>query len=130
MSDSISDFITTIRNASRAHKEQCEAKYSKLHWEIAKILQSSGFINDVQEGQNSKGFKNIQIILKYVEGSSAITDIQRYSKSGRRLYFKSKSIPYVLGGLGIGILNTSRGVMKDKDARRNGIGGEVICTVW
>jgi len=130
MSDSISDFITIIRNASRAGKEQCKAKYSKLHWKIAKILQSNGFINEVKEGKDKNGFKNIQIALKYVDDSSAITDIQRYSKSGRRLYFKSKDIPYVLDGLGIAILNTSRGVIKDKDARRNGIGGEVICTVW
>lgn len=130
MSDSISDFITIIRNASRAGKEQCEAKYSKLHWKIAKILQSNGFINQVKESKDKNGFKNIQIALKYVDESSAITDIQRYSKSGRRLYFKSKDIPYVLDGLGIAILNTSQGVIKDKDARRNGIGGEVICTVW
>lgn len=130
MSDSISDFITIIRNASRAGKEQCEAKYSKLHWKIAKILQSNGFINQVKEGKDKNGFKNIQIALKYVDESSAITDIQRYSKSGRRLYYKSKDIPYVLDGLGIAILNTSQGVIKDKNARRNGIGGEVICTVW
>jgi small subunit ribosomal protein S8 len=130
MSDTISDFLTVIRNAYRARKETTQARYSKMHWSIAQILREEGYIRDVQESQDDNGHKAILITLKYVDEVPALTGIQRHSTSGRRLYYKHDSIPRVLGGLGVGILTTSRGVMKDRDARRQKVGGEMLCTVW
>ena len=130
MGDSISDFITIIRNASRAKKASCEAKHSKLHWDLAKILHDEGFISAVREGKNKQGHKNIVVEIKYVDDTPSLSGIQRASKPGRRLYYSGKSIPRVLGGLRMGILTTSKGLMKDQEARRQNIGGELICTVW
>lgn len=130
MSDSISDFITVIRNASRAHKEQCTGRYSKMHWSIAQILKQEGFLRDVQQVQTQQGHKAIEITLKYVDEVPALTDIQRHSTPGRRLYYRYDSIPRVLGGLGVGILTTSKGVMNDRAARREKVGGELVCSVW
>lgn len=130
MSDSISNFITIIRNASLARKETCTAKYSQMHQGIADILKKEGYISGYNESEDAKGHKSLVIKLKYVDETPAITDIQRVSKSGRRLYYRSKDIPRVLGGLGIGILTTNQGIMRDRDARRDNIGGELLCAVW
>lgn len=130
MGDSISDFITIIRNASRARKETCEAQFSKMHLGIANILKAEGFIRDVREVKNEKGHKRIHITLKYVDEVPALTNIQRKSKSGCRLYYKAKEIPHELNGLGVSILTTSKGLLKDRAARRENIGGEIVCTVW
>lgn len=130
MSESISNFITIIRNASRARKDTCTAKFSKMHQSIAEILKREGYISDFGTGTDDNGHKNLVITLKYVDEEPAITDIQRVSKPGRRLYYKAKDIPRVLGGLGTGILTTNQGIMRDRDARRNNIGGEMVCAVW
>jgi small subunit ribosomal protein S8 len=130
MSDTISDFITIIRNAYRAHKDQCTAQYSKMHWSIAQILKQEGFLRDVREGQDENGHKNIELTLKYVDEVPALTGIQRHSTPGRRLYYSYDKIPRVLGGLGVAILTTSKGVMNDRAARRDKVGGEMVCSVW
>lgn len=130
MSDTISDFLTIIRNAYRARKESCNARYSRMHWNIAQILKNEGYVREVQEGSDSRGHKTIVVTLKYVDEVPALTGIQRHSTPGRRLYYKYDSIPRVLGGLGVGILTTSRGVLNDRDARRQKVGGEMVCTVW
>lgn len=130
MSDPISDFLTRIRNASRAGREQCVAQYSKLRVNLLNILKAEGFIRGYEEGKDERGHKTLVVQLKYVEQTPAITGIQRVSTPGRRMYFKSTDIPRVLGGLGIAILTTSKGVMNDRDARRNKLGGELICNVW
>lgn len=130
MADTISDFITVIRNASRARKESCTARHSKMHWSIAQILKDDGFIRGVTEIKDEKGFKKIVIELKYVDDVPAITGIKRWSKPGCRAYFGHSEIPRVLRGLGLGILTTSNGLLKDRDARRRKIGGELICAVW
>ncbi len=130
MSDSISNFITIIRNASRAGKEFSVARYSKLHQSIAEILKKEGYIREFSNDVDKNGHKNIVIKLKYVNETPALTGIQRYSKSGCRSYFGYNDIPRVLGGLGIGILTTSNGLMIDREARKKKIGGELICTVW
>ncbi|MDX2110891.1 MAG: 30S ribosomal protein S8 [Verrucomicrobiota bacterium] len=129
MSDSISDFITIIRNAYAARKDACLGKYSKMHLRIALILKEEGYIRDVQEETNN-GHKCLKVTLKYVDDTPAITGLKRHSSPGRRLYYGSDSIPRVLGGLGIAILTTSKGVLKDRDARRDKVGGEMICSVW
>lgn len=130
MSDTISDFLTIIRNAYRSRKDQCTAKYSKMHWAIAQILREEGFVRDVAESEDARGHKCISITLKYVDEVPALTGIQRHSTPGRRLYYSHDSIPRVLGGLGVAILTTSKGVMNDRTARRQKVGGEMVCTVW
>jgi small subunit ribosomal protein S8 len=130
MSDSISDFITIIRNAYKAGKEICIGKHSGVHESIARILQEEGYIREVKVVSNEKGHRSIQLTLKYVNEIPALTGIKRASRPGRRIYFPAREIPRTLGGLGVGILTTSKGVVKDRDARRQNIGGELICTVW
>jgi|TARA_B100001093_G_C26708372_1_gene962285 small subunit ribosomal protein S8 len=127
--DKIGDFLTVIRNAYSAEKEESVVRHSKLNHSIAKILKEEGYINAVEESSEKNG-KFLKLSYKYKNGVSALTDIQRYSKPGCRRYFKSDEIPSVLGGLGISILSTSKGVISDKDARKNKVGGELICTLW
>ncbi|MGC6423641.1 MAG: 30S ribosomal protein S8 [Lentimonas sp.] len=128
--DTIGDFLTIIRNASSAQKGECTAQFSKMRLAIASILKAEGYIADFSEGQNEKGFKVISIKMKYVDGKSAITGIQRHSTPGRRLYYGCKDIPRVLNGLGVAILTTSKGVIRARDAREQGVGGELVCKVW
>ncbi|MDP0499093.1 MAG: 30S ribosomal protein S8 [Verrucomicrobiota bacterium JB022] len=130
MSDTISDFITIIRNAYRAGKDTCTGRYSKIHVAIAQILRDEGYIRDFSEGADQYGHKTLVLTLKYVDDQPALTGIRRVSTPGRRMYFQSRDIPRTLGGLGLGILTTSKGVLKDRDARRQNIGGEMICSVW
>lgn len=128
--DTIGDFLTIIRNASMAHKESCTTQHSKMRAAIASILKDEGYIVGFSEGEDAKGFKTIQVTLKYVSETPAITGIERHSTPGRRLYYGAREIPRVLGGLGVAILTTSKGVMRARDARESGVGGELICKVW
>jgi len=128
--DTIGDFLTSIRNASQARKEICITPHSKMRLAIAGILKQEGYIADFSEGQNDRGFKTLQLKLKFVGDTPAITGIQRHSTPGRRLYYGCKDIPRVLGGLGLAILTTSKGVMRARDAREQGVGGELVCKVW
>jgi small subunit ribosomal protein S8 len=129
MSDPISDFLTIIRNAYRAGKDTCDARYSKIHLRIAEILKEEGYLREVEKHDND-GKPVLHLTLKYVDEVPALTGIKRVSTPGRRLYFQSRDIPRTLGGLGVGILTTSRGVLKDKEARRQKVGGEMICAIW
>ena len=129
MSDPISDFLTIIRNAYRANKESCVTRYSKMHLRIAEILKEEGYLSEVQKIEN-EGKPALLISLKYVDESPALRGIKRISRPGRRLYFQSREIPRTLGGLGVGILTTSRGILKDRDARQQKVGGEMICAIW
>lgn len=128
--DTIGDFLTIIRNASSAHKPSCTVQHSKMRLAIASILKDEGFIKDFSEGQDARGFKTLTLNLKFVENTPAITGIERHSTPGRRLYYGSREIPRVLGGLGVAILTTSKGVMRARDAREAGVGGELVCKVW
>ena len=128
--DTIGDFLTIIRNGSTARKDVCITQHSKMRSSIAAILKQEGYIRDFAEGTDARGFKTIELTLKFVENTPAITGIERHSKPGRRLYFGSKDIPRVLGGLGVAILTTSKGVVRARDARELGVGGELICKVW
>ena len=128
--DTIGDFLTIIRNASSAGKDTCSFQYSKMRLAISSILKDEGYINDFKESVDSKGFKVICVHLKFVNQTPAITGIQRHSKPGRRLYYGTRDIPRVLGGLGVAILTTSKGVMRARDAREQGVGGELVCKVW
>ena len=128
--DTIGDFLTMIRNASSAGKPGFSAQFSNLRKGILAILKDEGYIVDYKEESNEKGHKVLNVDLKYVDQTPAITGIERFSKPGRRLYFKSTNIPKVLDGLGISILTTSKGILKDQDARSQKAGGELICKVW
>ena len=130
MTDPISDFLTRIRNASRAVRDECICPHSKLKHAMALILKKEGFISDVSEGSDKRGHKTLVIALKYVDGIAAINGIDRVSKPGRRLYTNSAEIPRVLNGLGVNILSTSKGLMLGHKARRNKLGGEILCNVW
>ena len=128
--DAIGDFLTIIRNGLMASKPRIVAPHSGIKFEVATILKDEGFIRDcsVLEGQGNK--KSIEVKLKYMNGESVIHEIGRVSKPGLRSYAGSTGIKPVIGGLGISILSTSRGVMSNIKARKLNVGGEVICTVW
>ncbi len=128
--DPISDFLTRVRNASAAGKDECVSPHSKMKVEIARILKKEGFITDYSDGQDKNGHKTLVVQLKYVGGEPSINGLERVSRPGLRLYTKSVDIPRVLNGLGIGILSTPKGLMKDRDARRQKLGGEMVCNVW
>ena len=130
MADSISDFLTVIRNASRARKEACTSKYANIYLKIGDILKQEGFIRDIEKTESESGRVVVRVTLKYVEDQPAITGLKRVSKPGRRLYYQHREIPRILGGIGVGILTTSKGLMNDREARRQQIGGELLCAVW
>ncbi len=130
MTDPIADMLTRIRNALAAQHEEVEIPASKIKLEIARVLKQEGYIRGYELIDDGKqGI--LRLRLKYgPNGEPVIHGIKRISKPGRRIYVKRKQIPRVLGGLGIAILSTSRGVITDRQARRLGVGGEVICYVW
>jgi small subunit ribosomal protein S8 len=130
MSDPIADMLTRIRNANIVRHEIVEMPASKAKKEIAEILKREGFIRDAEYIEDSKqGI--IRIFLKYGQNNErVITGLKRISKPGLRVYTKSFEVPRVLGGLGIAIISTSKGVMSDKEARQAKSGGEVLCYVW
>ncbi len=130
MTDPISDLLTRIRNAAKARLDECVVPHSTLKASIAGILKAEGYIADHRDAVDAQGHKTLVVKMKYVDGAPAITGISRVSTPGRRLYFRYTEIPRVLNGLGIGILSTSRGLMKDADCRRHKAGGEMICNVW
>jgi small subunit ribosomal protein S8 len=130
MTDPISDFLTHLRNASKAGLAQCVSPHSKLKESLANILKSEGYVRDVATGTDERGHKTVIVTMKYVDSAPVITGLKRSSTPGRRLYSGYSEIPRVLNGLGIAIISTSKGLMKDQDARRNKLGGELVCTVW
>jgi small subunit ribosomal protein S8 len=128
--DSLGDFLTILRNAMTAQKDSCATQWSRVRSEIARILKEEGYIANFQEATNDAGHRQLLVKLKYVDGAPAITGIQRHSRPGRRLYYGHQEIPRVLGGLGVAILTTSKGLLKDAEARRQKVGGELVCKVW
>jgi len=130
MTDPISDFLTRLRNASKAKLDDCVIPHSKLKESVAAILKAEGYIADHGNGADAQGHKTLGVKMEYVEGAAAITGVTRVSTPGRRLYYSYTEIPRVLNGLGIAILSTSKGLMKDADCRRNKAGGELLCNVW
>ena len=130
MTDPIADLLTRLRNGSRAKLEECVMPHSKLKASLAGILKSEGYINDAVEGTDERGHKTLVVKMKYVGGTPALTGLKRVSTPGRRLYFGYDDIPRVLNGLGISILSTSKGLMKDQDCRRQKAGGELLCNIW
>lgn len=130
MTDPIADMLTRIRNANMVSHETVEIPSSKLKVELAKLLKSEGFIDGYEVKEDGK-FKVLVVTLKYDERRKpVITKLERISKPGLRNYCKAKNLPKVLGGLGIAIVSTSKGLLTDRKARKENIGGEVLCYVY
>lgn len=128
MTDPIADMLTRIRNANLVRNEKVSMPSSKLKVEIAKLLLEEGYITAYEVTGDVK--KELTITLKYVENERVITGLKRISKPGLRVQTSCKDLPKVLGGMGIAIISTSKGIMTDAAARANGIGGEVVAFVW
>jgi small subunit ribosomal protein S8 len=131
MTDPIADFLTRIRNAIIARKPQTVAPASKLKARIAEILQQEGYIAGFAVSENGAPQGTITVSLRYdAQHRSAIEGLRRISTPGQRTYVNRDTIPKVRSGLGVAILTTSKGIMTDREARKQGIGGELICEVW
>lgn len=130
MTDPIADFLTRIRNANQVHRDRVEVPASKMKKALAEILKNEGFIRNYEYIDNGKqGI--LRLYLKYGPNRErVITGLKRISKPGLRVYVKKDEIPRVLGGLGVAVISTPKGLMTDKQARQEGLGGEVICYIW
>ena len=130
MTDPIADFLTRIRNASRAKHARVDIPASRIKGEIAKILREQGYVRDVKFVEDGKQGL-LRIYLKYNDDSGPVIEgLQRISKPGRRIYSKKGEIPRVLGGYGLVVLSTSQGILSGHEARQRGVGGEVLCQIW
>lgn len=130
MTDPISDFLARLRNGIRARKREVACPRSNLKLRIAEILREEGFLDGVATAEDTKA-GSITVTLRY-DGrtGNAITGLRRVSRPGQRAYVPAKLVPRVRNGLGISILSTSQGVMTDREARKRGVGGEILCEVW
>ncbi len=129
MNDPIGDFITRIKNGVMAGHDTVVLPHSRMKEALARILEKEGYISAVSV-DTSHQFPEIVMKMKYIGKQSAVTDVRRLSKPGRRMYSPAKSIPRALGGYGITIISTNKGVLTDKEARQQNIGGELLCQVW
>jgi small subunit ribosomal protein S8 len=130
VSDPVADFLTCIRNAIGAKHRKLDVPASRMKTELAKVLLRERFINNFKTMEDTKQGV-LRIYLKYTnDETSVITDLKRVSKPGRRVYVGKGRIPRVMGGLGVSVLSTSRGLMTDREARDAGLGGELVCQVW
>jgi len=130
MNDPLGDMLTRIRNASMRGKSTTLTPASKLRRWVLEVLADEGYIRGFEDTTDAKGHPAIEISLKYYEGEPVIRELKRVSKPGRRVYLGKDDIPQVRQGLGISIVTTSKGVMSDASARSQGVGGEVLCTVF
>lgn len=130
MSDPIADMLTRIRNAQGSNKEFVEMPFSKVKAAIAKLLQDEGYIKNFAVSESNNIKKVISIELKYYESRPVIESIKRVSRPGLRVFRGKDDLPSILGGLGVAIISTSRGIMSDRQAKNQGYGGEVICAIY
>ena len=128
--DPIGDMFSRIRNGQLRSLATIDIPSSNFRQNILKILKTEGYINDYYIEKNKNNKNNIKINLKYYEGNPVIKEIKRISKPGRRVYSRANSIPRVMNGLGLAIVSTPKGVMSDVEARKNNLGGEIICRVF
>ncbi len=130
--DPVSNALIIIKNGYKAYKSEVLIPYSKLILQVVKLLEKEGYISSQKEVKDSKNAKmmSIQIGLKYEDKAPAVSEVKRISKPGLRVYKGSKELPRVLNGLGIAIISTPKGVMSDKEARKEKVGGEVMAYVW
>ena len=128
--DALSDMLARIKNAHQARKSFTSCYKSKLNSNVLNVLKEEGYIRDFKDIEVRKGISNTQIDLKYYNGDPVIKNIKRVSKPGIRVYSKISDVPKIYGGLGISILSTPKGVMSDNEARKNNVGGEILCEVF
>ena len=128
--DPIGDMFTRIRNGQMRNLNHVNIPASKFRSKILEILKTEGYINNFYLENDKKNIKVIKVNLKYYEGNPVIKEIKRISKPGRRVYSRANSIPKIQNGLGLAILSTPKGVMSDNEARKNNLGGEIICRVF
>jgi small subunit ribosomal protein S8 len=130
--DPIADMLTRIRNANTAKHSEVKIPSSKLKLELAALLKSEGYISEFNVGEDEKSkFKMIKVVLKYdKQGVPVVSNLKRVSKPGLRVYQKATMLPKVFDGLGIAIISTSKGLLTDRKARKENVGGEVLCYVW
>lgn len=129
LSDPISDFLTRLKNASRAENETFQAPFSKAKVEIARILKEEGYIWKYEVDDSGK-FPELRVSTRFVDGQAALTDLKKVSKPGRRNYVGVNEIPRVRSGLGISILSTSKGILSNREAKKENVGGELLAQVW
>ena len=129
VTDPIADFLTRIRNASKARKPRVDIPASKMKKSLAEILKNQSFIRDYSLIEDKKQ-NLIRVELKYTNGSPAISGLKRISKPGLRVYKNSSDLPRVLNGLGVAVISTPKGLLTDKDARTQSVGGEIVCYIW
>jgi len=134
MNDPIADMLTRIRNAQAVRKTEVVLPYSKMKWAVAEILQREGYIKQIEkidQAASGQVSDELKIVLKYLGPKEpAITNLSKISKPGRRVYVSKDNLPVVLNNLGIAIISTSRGIMTNKQARKVGLGGELICEIY
>jgi small subunit ribosomal protein S8 len=131
LSDPIADMLTRIRNAVNGYKESVDIPASKFKEQLAKVLLAEGFVKSVERVKLENGFEIIRVGLKYgAKREQVIKSIKRISRPGRRAYVSNENIPRIHRGLGIAVVSTSKGLMVDREARKLGVGGEVVCEVW
>ena len=128
--DPIGDMLTRIRNGQMRALNKINIPFSNFRMKILEVLKKEGYIIDFYLDENKEQIKSILVVLKYYEGEPVIKEIKRVSKPGRRVYSRATSIPKVMNGLGLAILSTPKGVMSDAEARKNNVGGEIICRVF
>ncbi|MDD5153329.1 MAG: 30S ribosomal protein S8 [Thermodesulfobacteriota bacterium] len=130
MTDSLSDLLTRIRNGGKARFEKVDIPFSNMKANVARVLKEEGFIKNYKIVKD-KGHTILRIYLKYDESNKSIfNSLKRISKASRRVYVRQEDIPKVMRGMGIAILSTSKGVMTGEEARKNAVGGELLCQVW
>ena len=128
MTDPIADMLVRIKNALAVRKTSVKLPASKIKLAVANVLKAEGYVLDVRQIGDAKK-PELEIVLKYFEGKPVIERLERFSRSGLRQYRGKDALPKVLGGLGVSIISTSKGIMTDRDARQQGVGGEVLCLV-
>lgn len=129
LTDPIADFLTRLRNASQSGKAEIIAPYSKIKAEIARVLKQEGYISDFELDSEGK-LPQLKVVTKFVNRTPAITGLKRVSKPGLRKYVGAQEVPRVLGGLGISILSTPKGVLSGREAKKENVGGELLAYVW
>jgi len=131
MTDPIADMLTRIRNAVRARHPRVDIPHSRLKEGLAHILKKEGFLDAVAVVRPKEGFPVIRVAIRYTpDGEPLMSGLERVSRPGRRVYCSKDEIPPVLGGLGVSVLSTSRGLMSSDDCRKVGVGGEILCNIW
>jgi small subunit ribosomal protein S8 len=129
LSDPIADFLTRLRNAARSNRHDVTVPHSRIKQEIARILKQEGFIADYSVDTNVKP-PQIKVSLKFINRTPALTGLRRVSRPGLRKYVGSEEVPRVLGGMGISILSTSRGILTGREAKKEHVGGELLAVIW